>query len=497
MVAIGSERERSKSRVVVRASILAFAAGFLAVFLAPVVIAGPDYIPAPPPTVYENPQVSPQTMGYDQVNKTFVAHPGWIQDHLIHYYKFRMYTPGTYPTKVVPGSPPNIPIGELYLLTTNNDFSGIVRDQKPIIRWHTADGENYSDFVQVIWASVGAGYQANTYRSYGDLVENGTARTPSGIFANVPVVPTGSRLQDPSGSGFSPITPLIVWYRGVEVQTFVFETTTQAFADHFNPITRVGTAAQAGSGYEITVASFVSSGRVATIPIWHLNQYWSGVVPGVNNGGPWPGGQRNIVNQDRGDPGYTPLWQVYWAAKVPVDYAADLASSASQVTDANGFQVLQTPMFVNCPNVGPVHGTTLNSNKATSFGRSQVSPGESIRIQGALVMLAGKTIDAYIGGVKVASTQTAMLGGYEFDLSADRLADGANTITVKDSSGTVLQTVSLTKATVGIAGIPVTTLGVGIVVAAIVVAAAVIWSRRRKKPAGPSGPGEEPPARRP
>jgi hypothetical protein len=464
-----------------KASVVLIVCGIVALLVAPLASAASDYISTPPATVYENPAMSPQTMDYDKLNKTFIAHPGWIQDRLIHYYKFRMYTPGTYPNKVVPGSAPNIPIGELYLLSTNNAFSGIVAGQMPIVRWHTADGENYSDFVEVVWAQVSGGYQANAYKSYGDLVGNNTVLTPSGIYANLPVVPIGSRLQDPSGSGFSPITPLMVWYRGVEIQAFVFETTNQAFANYFNPITRTGAASLAGSGYEITVANFVTNRQVATIPIWHLNQYSYGVTPGVNNGGPWRGGERNIVDQDRGDPGYTPLWQVFWVSKVPVDYRADMASSASQVTTENGFEVLQAPMYVNCPNVGPVHGSTANPNKATTFGKGQVVPGERLVIQGALVMQGGATIDAYVGAAKVASATTSMMGAYEFDLSADTLAQGTNTITVKDASGNALQTLSLTKTSVGLAGVPV---GILAAVAVVIIAALLVgvtWQMRRRK----------------
>lgn len=468
---------------------MAFLSTLLGVALLPVAQAGPDYIPEAPPTVYEDPAMSPQTMDYDKANKTFIAHPGWIRDKLIHYYKFRMYTPDTYPEKVKPGVAPNIPIGEVYLLTTTGDFSGIVADQRPIVRWHTADGENYSDFVQIIWATVASPYIADTYRSYGDLVENGTTQAPSGIFANLPVVPTGSRLQDPSASGFAPIQPLMVWYRGVEVQTFVFETTSQAFADHFNPLTRTGTASEVGSGFEITVENFVSAGRVNIIPIWHLNQYWSGVQPGLNHGGPWRGGQRNIIDSDRGDPGYSPLWQVFWLSKVPVDYSADAASSASQLSETNGFEVLATPMYVNCPNVGPVGGGEVNPNKKGTFGKSTVTAGESVRLSGALVMQAGVTIEAYIGGTKVATTQTAMMGGYVFDLSADQLVDGSNTVVVRDGSGTTLQTVTLTKAAGGLSGLLAPVL-LAVVIAAAVVGAVLLFLRRRRGRAKPPLEGQ-------
>lgn len=461
----------------------------LLAFASPVISAGSDYIPAPPPTVYEDSAMSPQTMDYDRENRMFIAHPGWIRDRLIHYYKFRMYTPMTYPERVRPGEAPDIPIGQLFLLTTNGDFSGVVAGQKPILRWHTSDGESYSDFVEVVWVAVGPSYVANTYRSHADLLENGVALEPSGVYVNVPVVPSGSRLQDPSGNGVAPILPLMTWYRGVEVQTFAFETTSTRFANHFNPLTRTGTAGQPGSGFEITVAPFVAGARASFIPIWHLNQYSTGVQSGVNHGGPWSGGQRNVIDLDRGAAGYSPLWQVFWVAAVPVGYSADQVSSADQITEANGFEVIQTPMFVNCPNVGPVGGSATNPSKTTSFGRTQVTSGETVRIEGALVMEAGVAVDAFVGDAKVASTLTSMMGAYEFDLATEPWPEGTNTLTVKDSSGNTLQTIALTKLGPRLVESP--TLIGGVALAVLVAVALLLLWRRRRPTATDVRPDEE------
>jgi hypothetical protein len=57
---------------------------------------GNDYITVAPPTVYEATEKSPQNEDFDTVNNMFIAHPGWYNDYPIHYYKFRIYAPGTY-----------------------------------------------------------------------------------------------------------------------------------------------------------------------------------------------------------------------------------------------------------------------------------------------------------------------------------------------------------------------------------------------------------------
>ncbi len=471
----------------------------MAIVLATLIItttASSTYITTPPPTVYEDPSISPQNMDYDRTNNMFIAHPGWLNDKLIHYYKFRMYTPATYPTKVAMQDPPTIPIAPLYLVTTSaNDFTKLVPEQKPIIRYHTADGEDYSDFVQINWIIVDPTYQANTYRSYEDITQNVPATNiiPSNIYANLPVVPIGSRLQDPIalGTTAAPIKPLIVWYKGVEVQTFLFETTSQQLADHYNSETREGSAAAPGSGYEISVASFVQDAQVINVPIFHLNQYPMGVTTGQNHGGPWKGGGKNIISLDRGDTGYSPLWRVMWISRVPIDYTADQASNQAQLTTANGFQVIGTPMYVNCPNVGPHGGSTTNPNKASTFTQ-YVSPSETFTLAGSLVMEGDKTVKAYLGDKELGTAQTNMMGAYILRLSADQLPEGQSTIIIKDASGSQLNDATVTKNSNIFGILPVVPTIAGIIVA-IVAASGLLLSRRNRKSAKtPNTPASKP-----
>lgn len=421
-------------------------------------------------------------MDFDKANNMFIAHPGWLNDKLIHYYKFRMYTPATYPTKVPTLGTPTIPIPPLYLLTTSsNDFTQLVPEQKPIIRYHTTDGEEYSDFVQIHWVIVDSSYKANTYRSYEDIPASNII--PSTIFANLPVFPVGSKLQDPIALGTTPapIKPLMVWYKSVEVQTFLFETTSQQLADHYNPLTREGSAALSGSGFEITVTNFVQENKVVTIPIFHLNQYSMGVVPGENHGGPWNGGGKNIIGLDRGDAGYSPLWQVFWVSKVPIDYTADHASNQAQLTTANGFEVTATPMFVNCPDVGPRGGGETNPKKASTFSQS-VNPGQTFTLAGSLVMEADKTVRAYLGERELAATQTNMMGAYIFSVSADQVPEGPATISIRDGEGKLLYDANVTKT--GIFGTLPTLPTIAGIIIGIVAAGGVFLYRRGRRTAG-------------
>ena len=66
---------------------------------------GADYIETVPPTVYEAEEMSPQNMDFDRENNMFIAHAGWYNDFEIHYYKFRIFAPGTYEGVIVSSYP--------------------------------------------------------------------------------------------------------------------------------------------------------------------------------------------------------------------------------------------------------------------------------------------------------------------------------------------------------------------------------------------------------
>jgi len=80
-----------------------------------------------PLTVYESEMMSPQNMDFDMENNMFIAHDGWYNDVPVHYYKFRMYTPSTYPGLIAPGgSAADVPIQKVYMVTSTGGFDGVI-----------------------------------------------------------------------------------------------------------------------------------------------------------------------------------------------------------------------------------------------------------------------------------------------------------------------------------------------------------------------------------
>lgn len=307
-----------------------------------------DYLNATPPTIYEAEEMSPQNMDFDSENNMFVAHAGWYKDHLVHYYKFRIFAPVTYPGVVEPGSTSAaVPLQKVYIVTDSGDFTGMIG--MPIIEYHTQDGLMYSDFMTVTFVEAPTDYVEGTFKSTGDIMASGATLFETDIVLNLPVVPTGSTLQHPieMGTSKAPINPIPVYYRGVEVWTYLFEVTDQAAADAFASTRSpdVSPERQEGetTGFEIPVVSFATSERVSAIPLWHVNQFRNGVMEG-NGGGPDPMGMRNVIDMDRPDPGYSPLWQLYWATETPINFTADEFSNAAQGTSSNGFMFFETPM---------------------------------------------------------------------------------------------------------------------------------------------------------
>jgi hypothetical protein len=235
----------------------------LLVGLATVQAQGSDYIAQAPKTVYERTVQSPQNMDFDLVNNQFIAHAGWYNGKDIHYYKFRMYTPGTYSGVIAPGSTAaDVPLQKIYLVTKDGTFNGVVGS--PILEYHHSDGLVYSDFMEVVFVEAPNNYVVDEFKSTGDIEDSGATLTESGTILNFPLVPTGSTLQDPAtgGTDAAPINPVIVWYKGVQVWCYVFEVTTIMAAFHFS-----GTRSQTDKGYAIPVVEFASSSAVQAIPV--------------------------------------------------------------------------------------------------------------------------------------------------------------------------------------------------------------------------------------
>lgn len=361
------------------------------------------------------------------------------------------------------GTSSDVPLQKIYMVTTTGDFDGVVGI--PIIEYHHADGTNYSDFMSVTFVDAPTDYVADMYKSVGDLAD--ATMTDSGIVLNTPLVPTGATLQHPitMGTDKAPILPTPVYYRGVEVMTYVFEVTDESAAAFFAS-TRTDPGAEIArqsstpaTEYGIPVVpTFATTFSVSAIPIWHVNQFSNGVVAGENGGGPNPAGMRNVINLDRSDAGYSPLWQIYWATQLPVNCMADEFSNAAQGTTDNGIEFFTAPMYVNCPDIGPIGAD--NTMKAEMFermillgdmGGGSMNMKMSYTLIGShpmLIMMGGKTVNFMSDmGDMIGTTTTNMMGGYEYTIPAADIPEGTGTVMVMLEDGTEIRSVIVSSAT--------------------------------------------------
>jgi hypothetical protein len=155
--------------------------------------------------------------------------------------------------------------------------------------------------MNVVFVVAPSGYTADTFQSVGDIEAAGAEMIETDVVLNIPVVPTGSSLQDPllGGTNMAPIEPTLVFYRGTTVQTFVFEVTSEEAALYFadtrsGDTTSVSQGSTLTTGYEIPIVEFATAEFVSAIPLWHVNQFSNGVVEGMG-GGPNPDGMRNVI----------------------------------------------------------------------------------------------------------------------------------------------------------------------------------------------------------
>jgi hypothetical protein len=421
----------------------------LAVAIATAGTASAQCIDQAPLTVYEAAEMSPQNMDYDKANNMFIAHAGWYNDKEIAYYKFRIFSPGTYAGLIAPGSTAaDVPTQKIYFPTTDGTLAGSVGN--PIIEYHTADGNSYSDFMEVVFVAVDGMYVANDFTSEEAILASGATLTESGIILNIPVVPTGSSLEHPHQKGsMAPIVPTTVFYKCQEVQTFVFEVTDDLAAKHFAD-TRVEDPSD--FAFAIPVVDFASKAYgVRAIPLKHVNQYSHGVVEGVNGGGPSPAGQRNIINLDRGDIGYSPLWSIDWVTELPVNYNADKATSFVDMQEAKGYNFVQTPMFVNCPDIGNVgEATPEKTNGPKPYIDIDEDSNWILGSHMTLIFKADKPISFQVDGMEIASTTTNMMGAYEYELMTADIPEGAAAVSVV-SDGTEIRSISV-QSSIGMPG---------------------------------------------
>eukprot|EP00977_Amphora_coffeiformis_P016488 scaffold5111_cov166-Amphora_coffeaeformis.AAC.8 len=433
---------------------------------------GEDYLATEPLTSYVATDITPQNADFDLANNMFIAHPGWLNDKDISYYKFNIYSPPRYPG-VINGPPDmstsaDVPVQEIYFPTTTGDFAGVLG--KPILQYHHVDGVMYSDFMRVVFVTVPVDHVADTLKSVGDIEEGAFVLVPTDMILNLPVVPTGSTLQHPATKGTTkaPIDPVLTFYRGQMVTTYLFEVTDQAAKDYFDPLTRPAVAD--ADDFAIHVTSFATGPTsVFAIPLWHVNQYTRGVTPGMG-GGPSPDGMRNIIASDRGDPGYSPLWQLNWLTELPINYSADQVSHFTDLTAEDGFVWATTPMFVNCPDIGAV-GTEMNPLRVSNDDTKEFDTAIDLNDAGAtdsfwilgtdaslifqpdvdIAFRAGPSSAAFVsstarsssvsdfslngaailaGTVLVGTTKTTVMGAYEYQIAADDVPSEAEAIYV-------------------------------------------------------------------
>ena len=86
---------------------------------------------------------------------------------------------------------------------------------------------------------------------------------------------------------------------------------------------------------------------------------------------------------------------------------------------------------MNCPDLGEVK--TPSDSGASSFGQTY-KKGETVVLQGALVFEADIELQAKAGDVELVTGKTNGMGGYVLEFAADKLAAGANTVSVVQTS---------------------------------------------------------------
>lgn len=121
-----------------------------------------------------------------------------------------------------------------------------------------------------------------------------------------------------------------------------------------------------------------------------------------------------------------------------MNFMANQASNSNDMTSANGFEFFESPMFVNCPDIGPIGPDNLEA--VDEFQLDIVTSEETNIVQGSdmtLVMQAGVEVDFVADGTSVGTTSTSMMGSYQMNIPGSSIPEGAATVMVQTASETI------------------------------------------------------------
>lgn len=166
----------------------------------------------------------------------------------------------------------------------------------------------------------------------------------------------------------------------------------------------------------------------------------------MNGGGPDPEGMRNLIQLDRMDAGYSPLWNIEWLTLLPVDYSADDVSNPADVDLSVGFDISKTSMFINCPDIGEI-GQEKNVPVDNSQFTAEIDATQESHVvfgsHSNLIFKDGVKVTFLAGDKEVASTETNVMGAYQFELMSCKIPAGTEELTVM-AGGETIRTMAVT-----------------------------------------------------
>lgn len=322
-------------------------------------------------------------LGYDKELNQYELSETWYENEVYFTYYFGQNSKTT--------------SNPLYIITETEELD--LNNINFVIESYITD-PNYSDFRElkhVIYEDP------KEIKSVEDIFDKDLVVEDLDAIINAPIVMPGATLEDPVNEGEpASILPLQTYYLGQIVEHHVFDADNANIAELLNELTRTDEFAP-----KINVTESIQNHN----PIYYFNNISSQVKPGLNSGGPWNNGQRNILKYIPSEKDYSPQKKLLVIKQLPLGYKINNVSKFNDISK-NGFNYKESGV-VNIPQLQWEIDPELREKNLSPITKFEAEIIENhFKLSGSYPSAKSTFVQATYKDTVVAVANSNVYGGY-------------------------------------------------------------------------------------